>query len=142
MLHLSNSWLFPVIETIHTIGLALLIGTIALVDLRLLGLGVGSQAVSDLAGGLAAWTRAGFVVMLATGPVLFSSDTARYLKNPAFLLKMGFLALALIWHFTVHRRVTSSQTPRSPRFAAVVSLALWTLVVLGGRGIADFDVVQ
>ena len=135
MPQLSNSWLFPVIETIHTIGLAVLIGTIVLVDLRLLGLGVRSQRVSDLAAGLAAWTRAGFAAMLVTGPVLFTSDTTRYLKNPAFAFKMVFLALALIWHFTAHRR------PRSPRAAAVVSLALWTLVVLCGRGIADFDVV-
>jgi hypothetical protein len=136
--NLSNSWLFPVIESIHMIGLALLVGTIVVVDLRLLR----GEAVSDFASGLAGWTRAGFYVMLITGPVMFLSNTSRYLKNPAFLLKMGFLFLALSWHFTMHRSATKSPAPVWPRLTAGVSVALWTLVVLGGRAIADFDIVQ
>ena len=70
--------------------------------------------------------------MLITGPLLFASDTARYSSNPAFRVKMAFLLIALASHFTIHRRHT--------RLGAVLSMLLWTSVVIGGRAIADFDV--
>ncbi len=113
-------------------GLALLVGTITLVDLRTLGLGMRRQTVSELAAQLAPWTRAGLVVMLTTGAVLFSADVTRYDHNPAFRMKMVFLLLALVSHFTIHRH--------AGKLAAILSLTLWTCVVIGGRGIADFDV--
>ena len=70
--------------------------------------------------------------MLLTGAAMFFSDTARYLHNPAFQVKVALLVVALAAHFTLHRRGT--------RFAAVLSLTLWTCVVLAARAIADFDV--
>ncbi len=70
--------------------------------------------------------------MLVTGPLLFVSDAARYSSNPAFGAKMAFLLMALASHFTIHRTHT--------RIAAVLSMMLWTSVVIGGRAIADFDV--
>jgi hypothetical protein len=70
--------------------------------------------------------------MLLTGAAMFFTDTARYLHNPAFHVKITLLILALAAHFTLHRRET--------RFAAVLSLTLWTCVVLAARAIADFDV--
>jgi hypothetical protein len=109
-------------------GLALLVGTVAILDFRRLR----SQPASQLAAEFEPWTRAGFVIMLTTGPLLFSADVARYLHNPAFRFKMAFLFLALLSHFTIRRKAT--------RLTAAVSLALWTCVVLGGRGIADFDI--
>ena len=75
---------------------------------------------------------AGLAVMLLTGAAMFFSDTTRYLHNPAFQVKVALLVVALAAHFTLHRRGT--------RFAAVLSLALWTCVVLAARAIADFDV--
>ena len=96
-------------------------------DLRLLGV--------RLAAGTR-WTRLGFAVMLTTGPVLFFSDMPRYLANPAFRVKMAFLAAALISHFTIHRK---AERAGSGRLAAILSMVLWTCVVLGGRAIADFD---
>jgi len=134
---LKNSWLFPLIEWVHLCGLAVLAGTIMLLNLRLLGLGLRRQPVAQLAGHLAPWTRLGFAIMLTTGPVMFFSDTARYLANGAFRFKMACLALALGAHFTLHRRAVRSGTGR---LAAIVSLVLWTCVVLGGRAIADFDI--
>jgi hypothetical protein len=124
---LENSWLFPVVESIHVIGLAAFVGTVVLADLRTLGL-----RMSD-PGHLKHWTHTGLAVMLLTGAVMFLADTTRYLHNPAFQVKVGLLVLALAVHFTLHRR-------SGTRFAAVVSLALWTSVVLAARAIADFDV--
>ena len=118
---LENSWLFPVIQSTHLAGIALFVGTAVLVDLRILGYGARREASS-----------CGLAVILLTGPILFFANVGRYVSNPAFLFKMAVLTLALAFHFTLHRRQT--------RVTAIVSMVLWTCVVLGGRAIADFDV--
>jgi hypothetical protein len=123
---LENSWLFPIIQAIHLAGIALFVGTTILDDLRTLGLQIPRDAVG------AGWTAAGLTIMLLTGPILFLANVSRYLSNPAFLVKIAVLVLALLFHFSFHRKET--------RPAALVSMALWTIVVLGGRAIADFDV--
>src|SRR5438552_1939820 len=125
-MQLENSWLFPVVESIHVIGLAVFVGTVVLADLHTL-----TPRFPD-SGDLKAWTHSGLAAMLLTGAVMFLSDSTRYLHNPAFQWKVALLVLALAAHFTVHRRGT--------RFAAVLSLTLWTCVVLAARAIADFDV--
>ena len=130
---LKNSWVFPVIESIHLCGIAALVGTIVLVDLRLLR----QQPAGELARKLEPWTRIGLAIMLITGPILFLSDMPRYLANPAFRFKMTVLVFALIAHFGLHRKAVQSG---KGRLAALLSLTLWTCVVLGGRGIADFDI--
>jgi hypothetical protein len=80
---------------------------------------------------LKAWTYAGLATMLLTGAAMFFSDTSRYLNNPAFQAKVVLLVLALAAHFTLRRSGT--------KFAAILSLTLWTFVVLAARAIADFD---
>jgi len=140
---IKQSWLFPVIQSIHLIGLTVLVGTIALVDLRLLGIGRRRYTVADLGSALASWTSAGLLTVLVTGPLLFGADIARYLNNPAFLLKMALLALALAGHFTLHRsavRKDATPVPARQKAIAVLSLILWSAIVLAGRAIADFDV--
>jgi hypothetical protein len=132
---LKNSWLFPVIQSVHVAGIALLVGTIVLVDLRLLGYALDRYSVSEISRRLARWTRAGLAIMLTTGPVLFASDVTRYSRNPAFLFKMAVLVGALVFHFTTHKRIE-----RRGKLVALVSIVLWTCVVLGGRAIADFDI--
>jgi len=139
---IKQSWLFPVIQSVHIIGLTMLVGTICLIDLRLLGVGVRGQAVSNLAAALAPWTSGGLMTVLATGPLLFGADLTRYVNNPAFVLKMGFLGAALAAHFTLHRSAVRDEAPLKParqKFVAVLSLILWSSVVLAGRAIADFD---
>jgi hypothetical protein len=75
-------------------------------------------------------------VMLATGPLLFSSDPLRYYHNPAFAFKMRVLAAALISHFTVHRGAIRWARWRKP--AACLSMALWSAVIVGARWIATY----
>jgi hypothetical protein len=123
---LENSWIFPVVESIHVIGLAAFVGPIVLDDLRTLGLKIPDTSHLKL------WTHAGLAVMLLTGAAMFLSDTTRYWHNPAFQVKVALLVVALAVHFTLHRRGT--------RFTAILSLLLWTSVVLAARAIADFDV--
>ena len=90
-----------------------------------------------LAADLAPWTHAGIAVMLTTGPLMFSTDAVAYHYNPSFQFKMVCLMLALLLHFTLHRRaVRAGANPIAAKLAAAMSLLLWTGVVAGGRMIA------
>ena len=130
-------WAFPAVESLHFIGLALSVGTIAIVDLRLLGIGMRLKSSSDLAADLDVWTRIGLAVMLITGPLMFSADAVNYHHNPSFQFKMACLSLALVFHFTIHRRATRPATPSFlAKLCGAVSLILWISVVAGGRMIA------
>ena len=130
-------WAFPVVESLHFTGFALLIGTIAIVDLRLLGFGMRRQSVSDLAEDLSPWTLAGLAMMLITGPLMFSADAVVYYVNPSFRFKMVCLAIAIFYNFTVHRWASRSEpSPVVGKLVAFFSLVLWTAVVAGGRMIA------
>lgn len=114
-------------------GLAFSVGAIAIVDLWLLGFGTRDQAVAKR---LASWTWAGFAVMLVTGAALFFSNVHRYVHNSGFLVKMVLLALAWLAHFTVHRKAVRAGNGRA---AAILSLILWSSVVISAKAIADLD---
>src|SRR6266849_5534940 len=133
----DSEWLFPAIESIHITGLAILIGTIVIVDFRLLGLTLRDRPVSQIAADLRLWTLAGICIMLTTGPLMLSAEPERGYGNPAFAFKMGCLLLALVTHFTIYRRATRPGQAGG-KFAACLSLLLWTGVIFGGRAIAFF----
>jgi len=128
---------FPVLECIHIIGFALSVGTIAIVDFRLLGIGMTRQKPSDLLKDTSTWTLVGIVIMLLSGLMLFSSDPDMYYLNWAFLIKMACLLLAIVFNYTIHRTVVSAETPPPhSKLVASISLALWGSVVFGGIFIA------
>lgn len=120
--------IFPALEAIHVMALALSVGAIAIVDLWALRFGPRDE---DTAKQLARWTPAGLALMLITGAALFLMNVARYVHNLGFLIKMALLAVALAVHFTVHRKPS--------RGAAILSLALWSSVVIAAKFIADLD---
>ena len=133
----AYEWVFAVIQSFHFIGFAMSIGTIAMVDFRLLGLGMQRQSADVLAADLEPWTNAGIALMLITGPLMFSTDAVAYHYNPSFQFKMVCLTLALLLHFTLHRRaVRADAPPITAKLAATISLVLWAAVVAGGRMIA------
>jgi len=125
---------FPVLECFHIIGMALLVGTIALVDFRMLGWAMPHQSAADLAGDMKPWTHVGLAVMLLSGPMLFLSDWDMYFYNHAWQAKMGLLLLALAFNFTVHRKAIASGS--GGKGVAVTSLLLWAGVIAGGIFIA------
>jgi hypothetical protein len=134
--------LIALLEIIHLIGLALLIGTILMVDLSLLGLGIGRQPVSRIARELNLFTALGLTIMLVSGPLILTSEAVRCFKTPAFWVKMALLAIAITFHFTIHRRVTLAEPPEphpNARMVASLSLALWFGVALAGKAIAIFQ---
>lgn len=135
----NNEWAFPLLECIHIAGFTLSIGTIALVDLRMLGLALKGQPAPGLAKSLAPWTLVGLAIMLISGPLIFSSDPNMYLRNISFRFKMGALLLAILYNYTVHRWASLSEpAPAIGKLVAVGSIALWTSVVAGGLFIAFF----
>ena len=83
------------VQSLHFIGFALSIGTIAIVDFRLLGLGMRRQTPAELAADLDPWTRSGIAIMLITGPLMFSTDAVAYHYNPSFQFKMVCLTAGL-----------------------------------------------
>ena len=134
--------LIALLEIVHLIGMALLLGSILMVDLSLLGRGIGRHPVSRISRELSNWTLGGLAIMLLSGPLIFVSEAVKCYKTPAFWVKMALLALAIVFHFTVHRRVTLAEPPvprSSARLVARVSLALWIGVALAGKGIAIFQ---
>ncbi len=137
---------FSVIESVHVLSITLLVGTIAILDLRMLGLTLREIRVSRIARAVLPLTFAGFGIMLASGFLLFWAEAAKNYLNPAFRVKMVLLLLVglnpLIFHTTVYRRVSEweieHRSPWRARAAACISLLLWSGIIIAGRAIAYF----
>jgi hypothetical protein len=124
---------FPILECFHIVGFALSVGTIAIVDFRLVGVGMRNETPAQLDKDTFFWTLGGLVLMVFSGLLLFSSDPDNYYLNIAFDLKMIFLLLAIVFNYTIHRWVVRSDPPPGRgKIVAYISLALWTCVVFGG----------
>jgi hypothetical protein len=134
-----SSWLFPVIEAIHLLGLGFIGGAVLVVDLRLLGLGLRRQSVAQLARDAQPWLIGSLIVMIATGTLLFTSEAIKCYYHTAFWVKMTSLFLAIVFTFTVQRKVTiTDETRVGPlwgKVVALVSVMLWSGVGIGGRWI-------
>jgi hypothetical protein len=129
----SSPLIFPVIECFHIAGFVMAIGTCALVDFRMLNLAMAHQTPAQLTKDTSPWTVAGLILVICSGLLIYSTDPDMYYLNLPFLLKMGFLILAIVFHYTVLRKLASSNAPPGKsKLAACVSLALWVAVVFGG----------
>src|SRR5262245_53140729 len=150
---LENIWLatfiresalaFPVIETVHVIALALVVGSIAIVDLRLLGLASTDRTVSQLCREVLPWTWGAFVLAVTTGVLMFASHANEYFANIAFQVKIllllaagiNMLASQLLTYRGVARWDRDARLPLPARIAGAVSLTCWIGVVFFGRWI-------
>jgi len=135
----ESQWWFAAIESVHLLGLALIGGSVLIVDLRLLGLGMSRQSVRELAHEAQPYLLASLFIMIATGLALFLSESVKCYYSFAFWFKMTPLALAMLFTFTVRRRVLRLDDTRiGPvwgKLVAIVSLTLWFGVGAGGRWI-------
>jgi hypothetical protein len=134
----NTEWAFPLAECFHIPAFALSIGTIALVDLRLLGVALKRVSTAKLLKDTEPWTLLGLVIVIFSGAALFLSQTFIYLVNSAFFFKIGCLVVGIIYNFTIHRKVASSPdvSPGVAKLTAIVSLLLWGGVLYGGLFIA------
>jgi hypothetical protein len=135
----NSTWLFPFVEIFHLLALGVLGGTILIVNLRLMGLRFKNEPVSELARDVRPWMLGSLTVMLLSGFLLFSTEAVKMYGNWAFRGKMLFLLSAIIYTFTVHRKVVmadqSRVAPAVRVVVAIISLLLWTGVGLGGRAL-------
>ena len=148
MLLQNVSWIIPAVQCVHIVCISIVMGSVGLIDLRLLGITGHSQSISNLTGRLLPAVWYSLVVLLITGALLAIAEPVRSLTNPAFQAKMlmiiivGTLTLffqkmvrgdVACWELTPTRRTTAKLT-------AVVSLLLWVGIVFAGRWIAYMDV--
>jgi hypothetical protein len=135
----NSTYIFPVVEVLHLFGLTLLLGTITVIDMRMLGVGMRRQSVAQVAGQLAPWSIGAAALTILSGILLFLSEAMKCYGNAAFPYKMWFLLGGIILYFAVQRRVTSATSRVSPatlKVVAVLSLILWYGVAVAGRAIA------
>jgi uncharacterized protein DUF6644 len=134
-------WLFPTLLTVHILGTVLLAGTIAILDLRLLGNGMRRQAVSELAEQLLPWTWAGFALVALSGLFLLAAEAVKAYGSTTFWVKMGLLVVAglnmAFFHRNVYRSVNewnhAAATPWAARAAGATSLLLWLAIITTGH---------
>jgi hypothetical protein len=135
--------LFPWIESVHVLAIVLVVGTITIVDLRLLGVASRDRAVGRLMRDVLPWTWGAFATAAITGTLLFSSNARTYAHNFFFQGKLVLLTLAglnmAIFHVVgigdVDRWGATRQTPLAAKAAGAVSLLIWVAVVAFGRWI-------
>jgi hypothetical protein len=140
----ESSYYFPWLETIHVAALGLVLGTIAIVDLRLLGLASRIRPVRDVIAETLPFTWGGFVLALVSGSLMFISRATIYFANVPFRIKLGLLALAglnmVVFHVLTMRSLDgwneSERTPTGARVAGASSMLLWIGIVFAGRWIA------
>lgn len=138
------SWIIPSVQSVHIIMIAVLIGAIGMVDLRILGFGMRSQSVAALSHRLLPFVWGALPVLLVSGAILIIGEPARSLENPAFQLKMLLLVagitLTLIFQKALKKDVAfwemSPARRASAKLLAVVSLAIWIAIIFAGRYIA------
>lgn len=129
----NNEWSFPVTEVIHIASMTLALGTIALIDLKMISPGLLARRPSELLKDTEIMTLIGLFVVIASGMVIWTTDPEMYLHNVGFLFKMAVLATAIIYNYTLHRWAAKSDAGGIVgRLAGVVSLLIWIAVPFGG----------
>lgn len=140
----GNEWAFPTIESVHVISVVTVVGSIAVLDLRLLGATSRDHAVTAISRDTLPFVWGAFGLAAITGSLLFVSKATGYIANPYFLAKMACLVLAginmAIFHLStswksVHRWDVDHPVPRAGKIAAGLSLFFWILVLFFGRAI-------
>lgn len=139
-----SAWQFPVIESVHSLALSVMLWPAAMLDLRLLGALMTRRPVSQVASQFLPWVWSGFTLMILSGTILFSAEAVKCYNSPFFRAKLCLIAAAglnaFIFHRTVFRNVAAwddqRSTPWRARLASGCSLAAWIAVVVMGRALA------
>ena len=140
----ESAWGYPIIETAHVASVVAFAGLVIVMDLRLVGLAFTHAPLTQIQRRLFPWQMAGLVPSTATGLLLCCIDPLRYYGNVFFWVKLGMLVLAginaLAFHRTTYRMAArwdeDPQVPGTVRLAGVVSLLLWSAIIVSGRLIA------
>lgn len=146
----ESLYMFPLLEGVHLIGLALSVGLIIVTDLRLIGWFLKEVPVADVLKQLRPWVLSGFLITFVTGVLLLWAEGPRIWAIPVFPLKLVLIALAglnALWFEykygrTIHAWGAQPQFPKGAKLAGWVSLTSWTAVVICGRLIPYLEATQ
>lgn len=137
----GTEWLFPIVETLHILMFSIVFGSIAMLDLRLLGVGSRGASVTRLTREILPWTWGAWIAAAIMGTLMFLAKAVTYAGNLQFRMKFICMALAavnmLVFHFGAYRRVkewdTAATPPNAARLAGGLSMAFWIAVIFFGR---------
>ena len=137
----ESEWVFPILEGTHLLALALSVGTLMMIDLRLGGFLLKKERVSAVSNRIMPWSLAGFIIMFITGALLFASQAVKAWGSIYFQLKIVMLLLAginaLAFELTLRKSIADWDTQEIPpfraRLAGVAGMILWTGVIAAGR---------
>jgi len=139
----ASRWMFPVAESAHLLGLAVLIGSVLVVNLSFFGIGLRRARAFSVAAQLEPLTLGALSANLISGALLFSGDPVKFSGDKILPFKLGALGLAILFQCTIHHRLTASPGasvgPIDARGAAAIALFLWIAVAVLGRGIGVFN---
>lgn len=125
----DNIWAFPVIETFHLLALAVLLGSVLIINLRTFGLVGARPSDPEMAKQLEPWIVVSIAVLICTGIPMAMSEPMKCYESYSFPIKMILLVVAIAWHFTLQRRWSRSKA------AAGLSILLWLSIGIAGKGI-------
>jgi len=135
---MNSKWGWPFAESVHFLGLSMLVGCVGVFDLRLLG--VGRRIPIAALHKLIPWGLLGFAINASTGSMFLLTEPDQYIYNPSFQFKLLFITIAglnaLLFYATSWGRVNADGTinaPRAGKVAAVISLSMWISVIVCGR---------
>jgi uncharacterized membrane protein SirB2 len=137
-------WIIPAVQTVHILAIAIVLSSVAMIELRLFGLVGRSAPLAQTAGRFLPWLWWGTLVLAATGVILITAEPGRALTNPAFQIKMALLLVAIGVTFAFHRSICKHAVAWSGpsysagviRVAALATLLLWFSIAVAGRWIA------
>ncbi len=142
----SVSWIIPTVQTIHILAIAGVIGSMVLLDLRVLGIAARTQSLSSVSHRLLPWVWCALIVLLLSGSVLITGEPGRSLVNLIFQVKMALVLLAAVLTFFLQRSLNATaataeayHAPASAKAIAAISLVVWVTIVFAGRWIAYGD---
>ncbi|MGI4880905.1 MAG: DUF6644 family protein [Janthinobacterium lividum] len=139
----ESSWAFPTIESIHVVAVVVVVGTITIVDLRLVGIAYNNCAVTQIARDTLKWTWGAFLLALISGSLMAMAKLNAYVVVPSFWIKFGFMAAAavnmlvfeLLTFRNVHTWDQGCAVPTAAKIAGTLSIVLWAIVIIFGRWI-------
>ncbi len=143
----ESIWTFPIVQTLHILGILAFYGGIGLVDLRLLGIVLRQRSAKEISDALLPLAWAGFIVMAVSGGLLFAAQSIKIYTNAFLIAKLSLILIAgfnlAFFTFVAGRRISvwgvdGGVTPALARVSAGVSFLLWTAVIVTGRFIAYF----
>jgi hypothetical protein len=133
-----SSYFFPSVEVVHLCGLTLLLGTVLVLNLRLLGAIMPRQSIPEIARATAPLLWTGVALAFGSGLLLFLAEAIKCYYNVAFWYKMGLLISAVVFQLIVHQKLNAAPCPSTGlvKGTAAISLVLWFGVAVAGRAIA------